>query len=188
LADSTFRIKLDGKISGYLLSEYADAQMRMTEGVEWAVHTCTVLALLPHDSALPASRLAEFHGVPPAYLAKHLQAMARAGIVTSGTGRRGGYRLARAASKITLLEVVDAVDGAEPAFQCNEIRQRGPAALGPSSYSRTCGIARAMARAELAYRKELAATTVADLVVGLARDVPVQAAVKAAKWFQETQR
>ena len=45
-----------------------------------------------------ATRLAEYHGVPAPYLAKHLQALSRAGIVESSPGPRGGYRLARPAA------------------------------------------------------------------------------------------
>jgi Rrf2 family protein len=162
--------------------------MRMNEGVEWALHACTVLALLPDDQALPAARLAEFHGVPAAYLAKQLQAMAGAGIVASVPGRRGGYRLAKAPADIRLLDVVDAVDGREPAFRCTEIRQRGPAAIEPSAYRKPCGIARAMWAAEAAWRRELGSRTVADLLAGLAVDVPSEAARKGAAWFSEVLR
>src|SRR3954471_22381348 len=115
--------------------------MKIGEGVEWAVHCCTILALLPDGATLPASRLAEYHGVPAAYLAKHLQALSRAGIVESAAGKRGGYRPARPAAEISLLDVVLAVEGGEPAFRCTEIRQRGPAALGPRSYRAPCSIA-----------------------------------------------
>ena len=108
--------------------------MKLSDGVEWALHCCTVLALVPPDSALPAAKLAEFHGVPAAYLAKHMQALARAGIVESLPGARGGYRLSRPAADITLLDVVLAVEGTTPAFRCTEIRQRGPAALPAREY------------------------------------------------------
>src|SRR6188768_3390046 len=101
--------------------------VRMSDAVEWSIHCCTVLAALPEDQALPAASLAEFHEVPPAYLAKALQALAGAGIVESRPGPLGGYRLARPPSEITVLDVVLAVDGDETAFQCSEIRQRGPA-------------------------------------------------------------
>ena len=37
--------------------------MKISDGVEWSIHCCTVLALLPEGTALPAARLAEFHGV-----------------------------------------------------------------------------------------------------------------------------
>jgi Rrf2 family protein len=114
--------------------------MKLSEGVEWALHCCTVLALVPEGRALPASRLAEFHGVPTAYLAKHLQALSRAGVIESVPGQRGGYRLARPADEITLYDVVSAVEGSAPAFRCTEIRQRGPAGLEPSAYPLPCAI------------------------------------------------
>ena len=58
--------------------------MRLSEGVEWGLHCAVLLAVMPPDAALPTSRLAEFHGVPVPYLAKHLQAMSRAGILVAG--------------------------------------------------------------------------------------------------------
>lgn len=162
--------------------------MRISEGVEWGLHCCTLLAHLPRGYALPASRLAEFHEVPPAYLAKHLQALSRAGIVESVPGPRGGYRLARPPKQISILDVVLAIDGDEPAFRCTEIRQCGPAALPPDRYLRPCGIARAMAAAEAAWRTELRKRTIADLIAGLARDVPPEAAAKGADWLREVLR
>lgn len=162
--------------------------MKLSDGVEWAMHCCTVLALLPPDNALPAAKLAEFHGVPGAYLAKHLQALSRAGIVESVPGPRGGYRLARPAADITLWDVVAAIEGTEPAFRCTEIRQRGPAAVEKSGYRVACSITRAMHRAEHAWRAELQSQTVADLLSELARHVHPKAAQKAAAWFQEAIR
>ena len=162
--------------------------MRLGEGVEWALHCCTFLAVLPPGTSLPAARLAEFHAVPPAYLAKHLQALARAGIVTSVPGPKGGYALARPPDEITMLDIVDAVEGSAPAFTCGEIRQRGPAGLEPGKYRRPCSIARAMWDAERAWREQLKARTVGEIVRGLARDVSPEAAVKAATWFQEVKR
>src|SRR3954452_11052888 len=82
--------------------------MRLPDGVEWGVHVCTLLASLPEDAALPASKLAEYHGVPAAYLAKHLQALAAAGVLRTVKGAKGGYRLARPPQEISVLEVVEA--------------------------------------------------------------------------------
>ena len=159
----------------------------MSDGVEWAVHCCTVLATLPEDQALPSARLAEFHEVPPAYLAKHLQALAAAGITRSVPGPRGGYRLARPPAEISLLDIVVAVEGADPAFRCSEIRQRGPAAGGPEAYRRPCGIARAMWRAEDAWRRELAATSVGDLIGELLRTVPGDVLTRGATWVRDVE-
>lgn len=158
----------------------------MSDGVEWGLHCCTVLAAVPSTGpGLTAARLAEFHGVPAAYLAKHLQALTRGGILEAAPGRRGGYRLARAAAEITMLDVVDAIEGSSRSFHCSEIRQRGPAALAPDAYRVPCGVARAMYAAEAAYRASLASTSIADLIRGVASDAPPAALVKAAAWFQE---
>jgi Rrf2 family protein len=159
--------------------------MRMGEGVEWAIHCCTVLAMVPTGMALPGARLAEFHGVPAPYLAKSLQALTRAGITESLPGRHGGFRLARPVDAISLLDVVDAVEGAAPAFTCTEIRRRGPARVPARQYTPRCGIASAMARAEDAWRRELAATSIGDLLITLSTTVPPDAAAKGAAWFQE---
>ena len=121
--------------------------MRLSDGVEWGVHACTVLAAVPPDRALPAAKLAEFHGVPAAYMAKHLQALARAEVLETVKGPRGGYRLARPADDITLLDVVEAIDGEDPAFRCTEIRRRGPSAMPAREYTLPCGIHSAFLRA-----------------------------------------
>jgi Rrf2 family protein len=161
--------------------------MRMSEGVEWMLHSCTILATLPSDQALPAAKLAELHGVPPAYLAKHLQATTAAGITRSVAGRRGGYRLAKPPAEISLLDVVVAVDGEGTAFRCSEIRQQGPVVGPPSAYRRACGIARAMWRAEDAWRQQLAGTTIADLVMELLVSVPSELLQAGAEWVQQVE-
>src|SRR5271154_3464014 len=111
--------------------------MRLSEGVEWAAHCAVVLAALPEGVSLPAARLAEYHGVPAPYLAKSLQALTRAGIVESTTGRQGGYRLGRPATDISLLDIVEAIEGTDSLFQCTEIRKRGPSRVAVRSYSPT---------------------------------------------------
>ncbi len=159
--------------------------MKLGDGVEWALHCCSVLGAMPPQGAVPASVLAEFHGVPSAYLAKQMQALSRAGIVESVPGRNGGYRLARPATDITILDVVLGVEGPERAFRCTEIRQQGPSAVAPSSYLKPCGIAAAMWRAEEAFRQELAATTIGDLVAELETGVDPEQTEKALVWLAE---
>ncbi|HEY3095777.1 MAG TPA: Rrf2 family transcriptional regulator [Acidimicrobiia bacterium] len=159
--------------------------MRLSEGVEWGLHCAVVLAVLPADSALPTGRLAEFHGVPVAYLAKHLQAMSRAGILEAGTGPRGGYRLARPPTDISVLDVVEAVDGEDPAFECLEIRRRGPTAVPAREYRTMCGIHRVMVEADGAWRARLARTSIADLAAGVALDASPKAIQKFGTWLQE---
>lgn len=157
----------------------------MSDGVEWGVHCATILGALPEGVALSAARLAEYHGVPAPYLAKHLQALTRAGVFVAVPGPHGGYRLARPAAEVTVLDIVEAVDGRQPAFRCTEIRQRGPAAVAASEYRLPCGIHGAMMRADEAWRAELRATTVADLLMGVLADASPEALAKGVRWLQD---
>ncbi|MCO0638365.1 Rrf2 family transcriptional regulator, partial [Lutimaribacter sp. EGI FJ00014] len=68
--------------------------------------------------------------------------------------------------RISLLDIVLAVEGREPAFRCAEIRQRGPGALEPSAYVKPCGIKVAMLKAEQAWRAVLAGTMLSEIVAG----------------------
>jgi Rrf2 family protein len=139
--------------------------MKLSDGVEWAVHVCAVLASLPAGKGLSGAKLAEFHDLPPAYLAKQLQALSRAGIVTAARGVKGGYRLARPPAEISLLDITLAVEGREPAFRCTEIRRQGPCATPPAACKQMCPIARAFLGAEQAWRTALASVTLADIAV-----------------------
>ncbi|MCZ8389031.1 RrF2 family transcriptional regulator [Achromobacter xylosoxidans] len=139
--------------------------MKMSEGVEWALHCCLTLAWVGNDGPMPTSRLAAAFELPSHYLNKFLQSLVRAGIFTSSAGAKGGFQLAKAPEAISLLDVVMAIEGDEWAFRCTEIRQRGAGCLAkPNDFARPCGIAAAMQRAETAWRKELAAQTIADLI------------------------
>ena len=134
----------------------------MNEGVEWAMHSCVNLSWMPGE-AVTAKRLAAFYDLPTAYLNKQLQALARAGIVSSASGPKGGFQLARDPRKISLLDIVVAIDGADDAFRCTEILKAGPGANPKADYVKTCQISRAMRAAELTYRRELAGQTIADI-------------------------
>lgn len=160
----------------------------MSEGVEWAIHCCMVLAVLPEEATLPAERLAEFHGVGGPYLAKHLQALSRAGLIQSTSGPRGGYRLARTAEEITLLDVVNAIEGQAHAFRCREIRRRGPVAGAPEEYRQACVVARAMRDAETALRAQLSSTSIADLNRSVKRDTKGRATVATKRWLADVAR
>jgi Rrf2 family protein len=162
--------------------------MRLSDGVEWGAHCAVLLAVLPPGTALPTGRLAEYHGVPTAYLAKHLQAMSRAGLLESAHGPRGGYRLARPAAEITMLDVVEAIDGGEPAFQCHEIRRRGPSAVAAREYRLPCAIHQVMNEADAAWREQLARVAIADLAEHVIRDASPLALQRGARWLEEVVR
>ncbi len=138
---------------------------KMSDGVEAALHSALVLAAVPEGKVLTGRSLATLHGVSESYLLKHLRALAAAGVVEAVPGPRGGYRLAREPGQITLLDIVEAIDGAEPAFLCREIRRRGPGkAQDPCVYKSDCFIKTRMLGAEQAWRTALRAQSLADLV------------------------
>ena len=141
--------------------------MKLGDGVEQALHSVAMLAGLTDGGVLSAAALAEFHGVSTSYLLKHLQALSGAGTLETFPGPKGGYRLAKPPSGITMLDVVLAVEGPAPAFRCSEIRQRGPNPVPGRFFDKPCNISSAMLRAERVYRAELAKTTIADLIVEL---------------------
>jgi len=157
--------------------------MRLSEGVEWAVHSCTVLAALPEERALGPAELAAFFEVPKAYFAKQLQALSKAGILSATRGRSGGYRLARPTDRITLRDIVQAVEGPGPAFRCQEIRRRGPSGQPQRCYPRPCGIARAMWAAERVYLAELGKVTLAKLIAEAGHEVSPEQKAAMSRWL-----
>jgi Rrf2 family protein len=140
--------------------------MKLSGGVEWALHCCVVLSAANNDPVAVA-QLAQLHDVSSSYLAKQMQALSRAGIVGSTQGHAGGYSLTRAPGSITVLDVVEAIDGRQSTFACTEIRRRGPLAAAPEACGKPCAINRAMTAADQAWRAALREVTIADL----ARDV-----------------
>ncbi|MFD0683517.1 RrF2 family transcriptional regulator [Actinomadura fibrosa] len=147
--------------------------MRISEGVEWAAHCCLLLDWMGADRPVSTTRLAAGFDLPPPYLNKQLQALVKAGIATSTPGARGGFRLARPLEKITMMDVVTAIEGPEQAFQCTEIRQRGIGAESPASaFDRPCAVHTAMRKAETAWRRALAEQTLADVRAAAERAAP----------------
>jgi Rrf2 family protein len=159
--------------------------MRLSEGVEWSVHCCTILSLLAPGVTISGQRLAEYHDVPSAYLVKQLQKLSQGGIVETVKGRNGGYRLARPGNEVTLLDVVLAVEGKDRAFRCTEIRGKGPSRVAGLKYPKPCGIAAAMWVAEQAWRDELSRHTMSDLANHAAVETDPRQLEKALNWFQE---
>ncbi|MDI6099501.1 Rrf2 family transcriptional regulator [Actinoplanes sp. NEAU-A12] len=144
--------------------------MRMSQGVEWALHTCLNLSWL--DAPVPTGALAAFYELPPAYLNKQLQALVRAGILTSISGPRGGFRLARPPEAISLLDIVSAIEGPEELFRCDQILSKGPGEHAGVDYRQSCAFAHAMRGADLAWRRELSGKTVADVRSDVERGHP----------------
>jgi Rrf2 family protein len=146
--------------------------MKMGRGVEWAVHSCVNMAWTPAGEAVNSARLAEYYRLPGAYLGKQLQALVRTGVLASVSGPRGGFHLARRPENITVLDVVLALEGQEPAFRCDAILGNVPEPDSQENYARTCLISQTMRQAELVWRQALARQTIAGIAESMERRFP----------------
>ena len=159
-------------------------------GTEYALH-CLLFLTDGETAHSPSSRdLAEFQGLSPSYVAKLFTLLERAGIVSSTEGAKGGFRLGRPASDISVLDVVDAVEGRKPVFQCKNIRlscalfgEKAPAWAA----SGRCAIHQVMIDAEEKMREELARVTLSDLNDRLSAKAPANFSPKVVDWFAERQ-
>jgi Rrf2 family protein len=88
-----------------------------SQTTEYAMRAMAWLALSP-DMLVPTMTLADKTKVPPHYLAKVLQQLSAAGLISGRRGVRGGYRLSRPAGQITLLDVVRSVAEVERITTC----------------------------------------------------------------------
>ncbi len=159
----------------------------MGQGVEWAVHVLLTFAWLDDDVPVSTAQLAASHDLPVAYLNKQLQALVRAGILESCPGAKGGFRLARRPDAVTLMDVVVAIEGPREAFRCTDIRERGMGeGLPRSAFAQPCAVHASMQRAELAWRRELAAQTVADVRAEADGHAPAAAQVARRAFGRET--
>lgn len=92
--------------------------LRVTKLTDYATVVLTVLASDP-DAVASASGLAERAGLEAPTVAKVLKPLAQAGLVEAFRGVNGGYRLARAADDISLIEVVEAMEGPLGMTECS---------------------------------------------------------------------
>ncbi len=85
--------------------------MQVTKAVDYGIRALLVMASSAEGRRCFLKDLAESAGVPRNYLVKILKALSRAGLVSSFRGVRGGFVLAKSPKDISLLDVVEAVDG-----------------------------------------------------------------------------
>lgn len=84
----------------------------------YAIRSLSWLALKRPDGYMLVDEICEGANVPRHFLAKVFQDLVRRGLLVSARGRGGGFALARPADEITLLEIVEAVDGSSALQQC----------------------------------------------------------------------
>ena len=98
--------------------------MKLSRRTDYALRAMTFLAIHPQDGPHSIAEISRAEKIPKEFTAKVLKELCRTGFIRSRLGPRGGYRLARPAEEITVLEIIEALDGplaindclAEPGF------------------------------------------------------------------------
>jgi Rrf2 family protein len=85
--------------------------MQITRQADYAVRAVLYLAQLGSDQRAATSQIAQEQQIPPSFLAKIVSQLSVAGLLQTSRGARGGVSLARPPEDISLLEVVEAIDG-----------------------------------------------------------------------------
>ena len=161
----------------------------ISTAVEYGLHCLLLLA--PSDGAATeasARDLAHLQGVSPDYVAKLFTKLSKAGLVNATEGARGGFTLARPAEQISVLDVVDAIDGRKDLFECREIRARCALFDGDAPQWATqgvCSIHAVMLEAEQSMRQVLARHTLADIGNRVAAKAPPGFGTEVITWLDQ---
>src|SRR5438034_9653195 len=85
--------------------------MRMTRASSYALHALVYMAAQKHNRPIPSHIVAKPRGIPERFLLKVLKPLVSARVLASVKGPNGGYRLSRPPSAVSMLEIIEAVDG-----------------------------------------------------------------------------
>jgi len=146
----------------------------ITSSVEYGIH-CLLFLVNNEEKPLSSRDLAELQGVSPSFLAKIFPKLEKAGIVIAQEGIRGGYLLARPAKEISFLDIIDAIEGDKPLFDCQEVRGRCAVFNNEAPMWATdgvCAVHAVMQQAEKAMRSTFATHSLADVAERFGRKAP----------------
>ena len=92
--------------------------MQITRQADYALRAMIYLAKLEPNQRAATSHIAEVQHIPPSFLAKIISQLSIAGLIHTSRGARGGVSMARAPEDISILEVVEAIDGPIALNEC----------------------------------------------------------------------
>jgi Rrf2 family protein len=131
-------------------------RLELTKRGDYAVRAMLALARGSGSRLLSARRISDAMSIPVRFLPQVLADLQRAGLVEAAPGRAGGYRLARDAASISLLDVIEAVEGDSRRRSCV---LRG----GPCGVDGTCDVHDVFFEGQEALRGTFARSTLAEL-------------------------
>lgn len=131
--------------------------MQITRQTEYGIRTLLELAQAPEGQLISSKTISERQEIPETFLHKTLQLLSKAGLVMTQRGVQGGVRLALPANKITIKDILTAIEGPlainvcmSPGYHCDNMQ--------------TCKVRRVLARAQAAMAAELGRETLADII------------------------
>jgi Rrf2 family protein len=94
--------------------------MQITRQADYALRAMIFLDQMEPNQRAATSQIAEEQHIPPSFLAKIISQLSIAGLIHTSRGARGGVSLARSPEEITILEVVEAIDGPIALNECTQ--------------------------------------------------------------------
>src|SRR5690625_6847516 len=106
--------------------------MKYSKATNYALHIMVYLTLTPKGKSVGVEQLAKMQNLSPTYLSKILTKLVKAGLLESTPGVNGGYSIAGKPQNISFLDVIHAIEGKTPLFNCSrseehtsELQSRG---------------------------------------------------------------
>ena len=130
--------------------------LKLTKKADYGLMAMKHLAEYSNQGACSAKDVAEAYGIPQEALAKILQRLAKAHLLTSQHGINGGYVLARAAHTISAFEVIQAIDGPLFITSCITVR-------GECDQSERCTIREPLRRVNQSIEEVLRSITISQM-------------------------
>ncbi len=94
--------------------------MQFTKAESYGLHGIIYLAGQPYGKVTPLSEISEQQQVPEKFLAKIFQNLSKSGLIKSHRGVKGGFSLNKAADKLTVIEVLESIQGPYFIAKCLE--------------------------------------------------------------------
>jgi Rrf2 family protein len=132
-------------------------RLELTKRGDYAIRAVLALARLPPADRRSARQVAADQAIPPSFLPLVMRDLVQAGLVDGTVGRSGGYRLARSAATISMLDVIEAVEGDSRRRVC--VLRNAPCPVGGA-----CDVHATFASAQDDVLRRLGATSVADAI------------------------
>ena len=138
--------------------------MKLSTKGRYGLRILLDVALHGGEAPRLAREIASSQGISEKYISRLIIALRRAGLVVSVRGAKGGYRLGRFPESITLLDVVEAMEGQISLVAC--VQKPGLCSKGP-----TCPARKAWAGVNAKIRVALSETTLAEILKSRERDL-----------------